>query len=126
MKRKKPVVLLLGALALCSSLIISACQSPASQPAGGDDSSDVTPSTSEDINPSSDAGNSSDNSDGSNPDTPVEQKYAVSFNPNGGSGSMNDVNDISGAYTLPECAFTAPEGYEFDAWEVNGVKKNAG
>ena len=126
MKRKKPVVLLLGALALCSSLIISACQSPASQPAGGEDSSDVTPATSEAINPSSEAGNDSSDNQGSSEQTPIEQKFAVSFNPNGGSGSMNDVNDVSGAFPLPQCAFTAPEGYEFDAWEVNGVRKNPG
>lgn len=29
-------------------------------------------------------------------------------------------------YTLPECTFTAPEGKEFDAWEVDGAKKKAG
>lgn len=52
--------------------------------------------------------------------------YAVSFNPNGGSGSMADVVAASGEYTLPECLFIAPDGYEFDAWEVKGVKKNAG
>jgi len=42
--------------------------------------------------------------------------YTVSFDANGGSGTMASVTGISGIYTLPECKFTAPEGYSFDGW----------
>ena len=41
--------------------------------------------------------------------------YTVSFNANGGSGTMADVTDISGEYTLPENGFTAPGGKQFKA-----------
>ena len=30
------------------------------------------------------------------------------------------------SYTLPACAFTAPEGKEFAGWTVNGTNYNAG
>ncbi len=57
--------------------------------------------------------------DGGN--TPVvEQKFTVSFDANGGTGSMTDVADVKGQYTLPACTFTAPEGKEFAGWKVNG------
>ena len=45
-------------------------------------------------------------------------KYTVSFNANGGSGSMAGVVLGDGAqYTLPACTFTAPSGKEFDKWD---------
>ena len=44
--------------------------------------------------------------------------YTVSFNSNGGSGDMADATGISGAYTLPACTFTAPEGYHFLGWAL--------
>lgn len=51
------------------------------------------------------------------------QKWTVSFLPGEGSGTMPSaqVNDGS-SYTLPTCTFTAPEGKEFDYWEVDGAK----
>ena len=52
--------------------------------------------------------------------------YTVSFNANGGTGTMVDVTDISGEYTLPENGFTAPAGKQFKAWSVGGVEKAAG
>ena len=52
--------------------------------------------------------------------------YTVSFNANGGTGSMADVTDISGEYTLPANGFTAPDGKQFKAWSVGGVEKAAG
>lgn len=52
--------------------------------------------------------------------------YTVSFNANGGSGTMADVTDISGEYTLPENGFTAPGGKQFKAWSVGGVEKAVG
>ena len=52
--------------------------------------------------------------------------YTVSFNANGGTGTMADVTDISGEYTLPANGFTAPAGKQFKAWSVGGVEKAAG
>ena len=52
--------------------------------------------------------------------------YTVSFNANGGTGSMADVTGVSGEYTLPANGFTAPAGKQFKAWSVGGVEKAAG
>ena len=43
-------------------------------------------------------------------------KYNVSFNANGGSGTMLDETEQLGGYILPECGFTAPAGKQFKAW----------
>ena len=48
-------------------------------------------------------------------------KYTVSFNANGGTGTMADVGDVKGTYELPTNGFTAPEGYQFAGWKVNGT-----
>ena len=55
-------------------------------------------------------------------DIPAVQ-YTVTFNSNGGSGTMANVL-YAGTYTLPENPFTAPEGKEFDGWAYtsNGTK----
>ena len=47
--------------------------------------------------------------------------YTVSFNANGGTGTMDSVSDLKGNYTLPECTFTAPAGQEFAGWKVNNT-----
>ena len=52
--------------------------------------------------------------------------YTVSFNANGGTGTMADVTDISGEYTLPANGFTAPSGKQFKAWSVGGSEKAVG
>lgn len=53
--------------------------------------------------------------------------YTVSFDKNGGSGSMASVYNVSGSYELPTCAFTAPANKEFKAWQVNGgAERNPG
>ena len=53
--------------------------------------------------------------------------FTVTFDANGGSGSMADVTKNAGeTYVLPACAFTAPTGKEFKAWEVGGVEKAVG
>ena len=52
--------------------------------------------------------------------------YTVSFDANGGTGTMADVTDISGEYTLPANGFTAPVGKQFKAWSVGGVEKAVG
>ncbi|MBQ6539588.1 MAG: InlB B-repeat-containing protein, partial [Oscillospiraceae bacterium] len=49
--------------------------------------------------------------------------YTVSFDANGGSGTMDSVTVGGGSeYTLPENGFTAPDEKEFEAWEINGTK----
>ena len=45
--------------------------------------------------------------------------YTVSFNANGGTGTMADVTDISGEYTLPANGFTAPDGKQFKGWATS-------
>ena len=50
-------------------------------------------------------------------DIPVVN-YTVSFNANGGSGSMNPVQ-FAGEYTLPTCGFTAPTGKQFKGWATS-------
>ena len=57
--------------------------------------------------------------------TPVVT-YTVSFDANGGTGTMADVTGVSGEYTLPANGFTAPSGKQFKAWSVGGVEKAAG
>ena len=52
--------------------------------------------------------------------------YTVSFEANGGSGTMADVNNVSGDYTLPANKFTAPDGKKFKAWDVDGTEKAVG
>ncbi len=48
--------------------------------------------------------------------TPVAEKYSVSFNANGGSGSMATVFIQKGStYTVQDCTFTYA-GYEFSTW----------
>lgn len=42
--------------------------------------------------------------------------YTVSFNANGGTGSMLDETDQFGGLVLPECDFTAPAGKQFKCW----------
>ena len=45
--------------------------------------------------------------------------YIVSFNANGGSGTMTPVTvNIGDKLTLPECGFTPQEGKEFDRWDA--------
>lgn len=58
-------------------------------------------------------------------------KYTVTFDANGGTGSMTAASVEEGAqYTLPSCGFTATmDGdkiREFDAWEVDGVTYQPG
>lgn len=51
--------------------------------------------------------------------TPVT--HTVSFNANGGTGTMEDVTvtGASAAYTLPTCGFTAPQGTRFKGWATS-------
>jgi|GEM_PF-1650898 len=52
--------------------------------------------------------------------------YDVTFNKNGGTGSMSTVTMRAGKYTLPSNGFTAPDGKQFKCWSVGGVEKAVG
>ena len=55
------------------------------------------------------------------PDAPDQ---TVTFDPGEGSGTMEAVTVKKGQwYDLPECAFEAPEGKEFDCWSIDGVRQ---
>ena len=59
-------------------------------------------------------------------DKPVAY-WAVSFDADGGAGEMAAVSVVRGEkYTLPDCAFTAPEGKEFDKWEQGAPGEEIG
>ena len=48
---------------------------------------------------------------------PAVTQFTVSFDANGGEGAMEPVTvNADAEYTAPECAFTAPDGLEFDCW----------
>ena len=49
--------------------------------------------------------------------------FTVSFNSNGGTGTMAPVNNVLGQYVLPQNGFTGPDGKAFVCWSVNGVNK---
>lgn len=53
------------------------------------------------------------------PVNPPVTTYTVSFDANGGTGTMANVTVISGNYTLPPCTFTAPEGQQFKGWATS-------
>ena len=55
-------------------------------------------------------------------------EITISFNPNGGTGTMQPMKVKSGEnFTLPECTFTPPEGKVFAGWlAVNGNVYPAG
>ena len=55
-------------------------------------------------------------------------EITISFDPNGGTGTMQPMKVKSGEnFTLPECTFTPPEGKEFAGWlAANGTVYPAG
>ena len=58
---------------------------------------------------------------------PAPTEFIVTFDGNGGTGSMEPVTVEEGSrYPLPACGFTAPAGQEFKAWEIGGIEYNAG
>lgn len=49
----------------------------------------------------------------------MPEKCSVSFDANGGKGSMDAISIEKGkSYTLPSCRFTPPNGKVFDAWRI--------
>ena len=58
--------------------------------------------------------------------TPTEN-VTISFNANGGTGTMASVEFEKGQrYTLPECGFTSPNGATFIGWKVYGGVQQPG
>ena len=57
---------------------------------------------------------------------PAPATYTVSFDANGGTGTMADVTGVSGEYTLPANGFTAPADKQFKCWSVGGSEKAVG
>ncbi len=57
---------------------------------------------------------------------PEVTKYTISFDANGGTGKVADIEMEKGKYILPENPFNPPEGKEFKCWEVNGQEMNVG
>ena len=49
-------------------------------------------------------------------DAKLAKAYVIHFDPNGGSGEMDDIVTLDTTVTMPECTFTAPEGKRFKAW----------
>ena len=45
--------------------------------------------------------------------------YTISFNANGGTGTMANVTGVTGSYTLPACTFTAPSDKQFKGWATS-------
>ena len=48
----------------------------------------------------------------------IENKYTLTFDANGGTGSMTPKADLTGEYTLPANGFTAPSGKQFKGWSL--------
>ena len=60
---------------------------------------------------------------------PAVTTYTVTYDANGGTGSMADATGVSGEYILLANGFTAPDGKQFKAWaigSVNGEQKQPG
>ena len=56
-------------------------------------------------------------------DIPAVTSYTVTFDANGGTGSMDAAKVEQGQkLTLPANGFTAPTGKQFKAWDVNGTQ----
>ena len=54
--------------------------------------------------------------------TATPKDYTISFNSNGGSGSMDDVEKTyNTTYTLPACTFTRPTDKIFDHWAAGST-----
>ena len=53
--------------------------------------------------------------------------YTITFQANGGSGTMASVEKKSGeTYALPDCDFTAPQNKGFKCWSIGGTERAAG
>ena len=101
---------------LASTSLTVAGQAPAVD--GGATPGDENGAADGDAQPNGDAieGDGAGEGEGDS-EPPAVTQFTVSFDANGGEGAMDPVTVSADAeYTAPECAFTAPEGQEFDCW----------
>lgn len=64
--------------------------------------------------------------DGGSSSQPTTQ-YTITFDKNGGTGTMTAVTKNAGAtYKLPDNGFTAPSGKQFKTWSIDNVEKAVG
>ena len=61
---------------------------------------------------------------GAKPEQAVET-FKVYFHPNGGTGTMETIEEVVGDYRLPGSGYTAPEGKRFAGWKVYGYPNAA-
>ena len=60
-------------------------------------------------------------------DKPIDEKATVSFDANGGTGTMDPVEVTKGGkYKLPDNGFTPPTDKVFDKWTVDGTDRAPG
>ena len=59
-------------------------------------------------------------SEGGEGPTP-ETTYTVTLNPGEAGGDPQIIEGVTSPYTLPNCPFTAPEGYIFAGWALGGT-----
>lgn len=58
---------------------------------------------------------------------PIIEKVTITFDSNGGSGTMAPVEiDRGSEYTLPICSFVSPENKEFDKWLIGEIEYSIG
>jgi uncharacterized repeat protein (TIGR02543 family) len=56
-------------------------------------------------------------------DVPPLESCIITFDANGGDGEQKeDIGYVGQEYILPECTFTAPNGYAFDCWQLSGTE----
>ena len=55
---------------------------------------------------------------------PSAETYTVSFNANGGTGTIADETEQLGGYVLPDCTFTEPSGKRFKCWAEGSESGN--
>ncbi|MBQ9936313.1 MAG: hypothetical protein IJO70_10740, partial [Lachnospiraceae bacterium] len=56
----------------------------------------------------------------------LPESYTVTFDANGGSGTIEPLVTYNSNYEIPECSFTPPAGKKFKTWELNGVAVSVG
>lgn len=52
---------------------------------------------------------------------PDSALHTISFDANGGTGEMADIENVYYNYAAPKCTFTAPEGKKFNCWAVGSL-----
>ena len=50
-----------------------------------------------------------------------DEAYTVTLYANDGKGTQQHIEDVYGAYVLPDCSFEAPDGKEFDCWAIGSA-----